>query len=106
MANPAKKRRKAGKSSAESDPMLDTSPQAMTRAKNNRLDLLLSRIENIGDEIKGMQDDRKDVFQELKAVGYDAKMAREMLKLRKMNPDDLTVYETTRDLYKAELGIE
>ena len=73
---------------------------------DDRLRLLIERIERLEEEKKGIGDDIKDVYNEGKAVGYDTKIMRQVVRLRKMQPDDRREMETILDLYKAALGID
>lgn len=73
---------------------------------DDRLRLLIERVENLNEEIKGIQDDRKDVFAEARAVGYDVKAMRECIKLRAMEPADRREREAILDLYKGALGLD
>lgn len=75
-------------------------------ARDDRLRLLIERIERLEEEKKGIGDDIKDVYSEAKAVGYDAKIMRQAIRLRKMNPDDRREQESILDLYKSALGID
>lgn len=77
----------------------------MPEATDDRLRLLIERIERLKEEHKGIADDIRDVFAEGKAVGYDAKMMREMIKLRAMKPDDRAEMEALLETYKAALGL-
>ena len=77
----------------------------MTEATDDRLRLLIERVERLEEEKKGIQDDIKDVYLEAKAVGYDVKAMREVVKLRKMAPDDRKEMEAILDMYKAALGL-
>ena len=52
-----------------------------------------------------ISDDLNDVFQEGKAVGYDPKIMKAVIKLRAMKPDDRREMEAVLDLYKSALGI-
>ncbi|WP_372731211.1 DUF2312 domain-containing protein, partial [Novosphingobium sp.] len=54
----------------------------------------------------GIGDDIKDVYNEGKAVGYDTKIMRQIIRLRKMKPDDRREMEAILELYKTALGIE
>ena len=76
------------------------------RCADDRLRLLLERIERLEEEKKGISDDIRDVYNEGKAVGYDAKIMRQVIRLRKMPPDDRREMETVLDLYKAALGLD
>lgn len=77
----------------------------MADATDDRLRLLIERIERLEDEKKGIGDDVKDVYLEAKAVGYDVKIMRQIVRLRKMAPDDRKEMEAILDLYKAALGL-
>lgn len=72
---------------------------------DDRLRLLIERVERLEEEKKGIADDIRDVYSEAKAVGYDNKIMRQIVRLRKMAPDDRREMETVLDLYKAALGI-
>lgn len=74
-------------------------------ATDDRLRLLIERIERLEEEKKGIADDVKDVYGEAKAVGYDAKIMRQIVRLRKMKPDDRAEQEAILDTYKAALGL-
>ena len=60
----------------------------MADATDDRLRLLIERVERLEEEKKGIADDIRDVYAEAKAVGYDAKIMRQIVRLRKMKPDD------------------
>ena len=78
----------------------------MAEATDDRLRLLIERIERLEEEKKGVADDIRDAYAEGKAVGYDAKMMRQIVRLRKMNPDDRREMEMLLETYKAALGLE
>ena len=77
----------------------------MAEAADDRLRLLIERIERLEEEKKGIGDDIKDVYNEGKAVGYDAKIMRQIVRLRKMKPDDRREMEMVLETYKAALGL-
>lgn len=81
-----------------------------TKAKNgnadDRLRLLIERIERLEEEKKGIGDDIKDVYNEAKATGYDAKIMRVVVSIRKMKPDDRREHDAVLELYKSSLGID
>lgn len=105
----AKTARKAD-NDIDNDPMFDTSPKAKAKAaervKDKRLLLLIERVERLEDEKKGIASDISDVWAEAKAVGYDVKIAKQIVRLRKMPPDDRREMESILDLYKAALGLD
>lgn len=72
---------------------------------DDRLRLLIERVERLEEEKKGISDDIRDVYAEGKAVGYDAPTMRQIVRLRKMKPDDRREAEAILDTYKAALGL-
>ena len=70
------------------------------------LRLFIERIERLEEEKKGIADDVKDVYLEAKATGYDTKIMRQIIRLRKMPPHDRLEMEAILETYKAALGIE
>lgn len=78
----------------------------MTDAANDRLRLLIERIERLEEEKKGIGDDINDVYSEAKAAGYDAKIMRQIIRLRAMKPDDRREMEAVLETYKNALGID
>lgn len=79
---------------------------ARENSANDRLRLLVERVERLEEEKKGVADDIKDVYSEAKAVGYDVKIVRELVRLRKMKPDDLRERNTLLQVYAQELGLD
>jgi uncharacterized protein (UPF0335 family) len=77
----------------------------MATATDDRLRLLIERVERLEEEKKGIADDIRDVYSEAKAVGYDSKIMRQIVRLRKMKPDDRSEMEMLLDTYKAALGL-
>jgi len=77
----------------------------MVESTDDRLRLLIERIERLEEEKKGIADDIRDVYAEAKAVGYDTKAMRFVVALRKMKPDERSERETLLETYKAALGM-
>jgi uncharacterized protein (UPF0335 family) len=77
----------------------------MAEATDDRLRLLIERIERLEEEKKGIADDIRDVYAEAKAVGYDPKIMRQIVRLRKMKPDDRSEQEMVLETYKNALGM-
>jgi uncharacterized protein (UPF0335 family) len=73
---------------------------------DDRLRLLIERVERLEEEKAGIADDIKDVYLEAKAVGYDPKIMREIVKLRKMKPDDRRERELLIQTYAEALGLD
>lgn len=77
----------------------------MAETTDDRLRLLIERVERLEEEKKGISDDIRDVYAEAKAVGYDPKIVRKVIALRKMKPDDRREMEMVLDTYKTALGL-
>ncbi|WP_443478157.1 DUF2312 domain-containing protein [Novosphingobium aerophilum] len=76
------------------------------RAADDKLRLLIERVERLEEEKKAIGDDIRDVYNEAKAVGYNVKIMREMVRIRKMKPDDRREMDMLVDTYKSALGID
>lgn len=77
----------------------------MAENTDDRLRLLIERVERLEEEKKGITDDISDVYLEAKAVGYDPKIMRKVVALRKMSPDDRKEMDALLDMYKSALGL-
>ena len=73
---------------------------------DDRLRLLVERYERLEEKKKGISDDMKDVMGEAKAVGYDTKIVREIIRVRKMDPDARKERFTILQLYANALGLD
>ena len=89
---------------AKSDDAEPANPAA-TRLAKEQLRAIIERIERLEEEKKTIGDDIKDVYSEAKSAGYDAKIMREIVRLRKMKPDDRQERESVLELYMRALGM-
>jgi uncharacterized protein (UPF0335 family) len=71
----------------------------------DQLRLFIERIERLEEEKKGIADDIRDVYSEAKSQGYDAKIMRQIVRLRKMTNDDRAEMEAVLETYKSALGL-
>lgn len=78
----------------------------MAKNTDEQMRLLIERVERLEEEKKGISEDIRDVYNEAKAVGYDVKIMREMVRLRKMKPDDRRERDMLLDTYKSSLGMD
>jgi uncharacterized protein (UPF0335 family) len=72
----------------------------------DQLRLFIERIERLEEEKKGIADDIRDVYSEAKSNGYDTKVMREIVKLRKQERHVRQEHEAILDTYKRALGLE
>jgi uncharacterized protein (UPF0335 family) len=75
-------------------------------SSKEQLRLLIERIERLEEEKKGVADDIRDVYSEAKAFGFDAKIMRQIVRLRKMTKEDRAEMEAILDTYKSALGMD
>nr|DAY58183.1 MAG TPA: UPF0335 protein [Caudoviricetes sp.] len=71
----------------------------------DRLRSLIERIERLEEEQKALSSDIRDVFAEAKSAGFDVKIMRTIIKLRKMNAADRDEQETLLETYRRALDI-
>lgn len=77
----------------------------MAEDTDTRLRLLIERVERLNEEKAGLAEDIKGVYDEAKAVGYDTKAMREVVRLRKIAPEDRREMQMVLDTYCAALGL-
>jgi uncharacterized protein (UPF0335 family) len=71
----------------------------------DKLRSLIERIERLEEEKNDINRDIRDIFAEAKSVGFDVKIMRAVLKLRKMDAADRDEQEFLLDTYKKALNI-
>jgi uncharacterized protein (UPF0335 family) len=71
-----------------------------------RLKAFIERIERLEEEKAALAEDIKDIFAESKAVGFDTKIMRKVIRLRKMDKEKRQEEEELLELYKAAIGLE
>ena len=77
----------------------------ITRPKDDRLKSLIERVERLEEEKNNLLSDIKEVFSEAKGLGYDPKIMRKVLIIRKMDVDERLEQEALLDTYRNALGI-
>ena len=77
----------------------------VTKSKDDRLKSLIERVERLEEEKNNLLADIKEVFSEAKSLGYDPKIMRKILIIRKMDIDERLEQEALIDTYRAALGI-
>ncbi len=65
----------------------------------DRIRSIIERVEHIEEEIKALMEGKKEVFAEAKGEGFDVKVLKEILKLRKQDKDERDEQETLLDVY-------
>ena len=70
-----------------------------------QLKSLIERIERLEDEKRALGEDIKEVYAEAKGTGFEPKIMRQLIKIRKMDKDEHDEQESLLDLYKRALGM-
>jgi uncharacterized protein (UPF0335 family) len=71
----------------------------------DRLKSFIERIERLEEERRALGADLKEVYAEAKGNGFDTKIMRQVIRLRRMDKDDLDEQETLLDVYRRALGM-
>jgi uncharacterized protein (UPF0335 family) len=71
----------------------------------DQLRLYLERIERLEEEKRGVSEDIKDVYSEAKSSGFDVKVMRQIVKLRRMETHVRQEWEAVLETYKDALGL-
>jgi uncharacterized protein (UPF0335 family) len=71
----------------------------------DRLRSLVDRIERLEEERKALGSDIRDIYAEAKSAGFDIKVLRQLIRLRKQEPADVEEQETLLDVYRRALGM-
>jgi uncharacterized protein (UPF0335 family) len=64
-----------------------------------RIRSFVERIENLDSELQELNEQKKEVFSEAKAEGFDVKILKEIIKLRKQDKEERDEHESLLDLY-------
>ena len=70
-----------------------------------RLKSFIERIERLEEEKAALAADIREVYSEAKAAGFDTKVMRQVVRLRKMDSDDRQEQEALLDVYKHAIGL-
>jgi uncharacterized protein (UPF0335 family) len=70
-----------------------------------KLRSFIERIERLEGEKRGISDDIKDVYGEVKSQGYDSKIVRQIVRLRKMEKDVRDEADMLLETYREALGL-
>ena len=71
----------------------------------DRLRSLIERIERLEEERKALGNDIKDIFAEAKSAGFDVKVMRQIIRIRKQEPAEVEEQESLLDVYRRALGM-
>ena len=82
-----------------------TTTEKPSNATGERLRGIVERIERLEEERKALGSDIKDVYSEAKSAGFDVKVLRQLIRLRKQEPAEIEEQETLLDVYRRAIGM-
>lgn len=71
----------------------------------DQLKSFIERYERVAEEVEGLKGDMKDIMAEAKGQGFDTKVLREIIKLRKQDYAERQEFEAVLELYKSALNM-
>lgn len=71
----------------------------------DRLRSFIERIERLEEDRAGLNADIREVISEAKSAGFDAKALRQIVRLRKLDPDERQAQEHLLEVYRRAVGI-
>lgn len=75
------------------------------RVAAEELTSFIERVERLDAEKKDIADQQKEVMAEAKSRGYDTKVMRKLITLRKKDPAEISEEEAVLELYREALGM-
>lgn len=74
-------------------------------ANDQQLISILERIERVEEDEAALRADKKEIFNEAKSAGYDTKMVRWLIKMRKMDKDEQYELTELQKIYSKAAGL-
>lgn len=71
----------------------------------DRLRSIIERVERLEEERKALGGDIKDVLTEAKSAGFDVKVIRQIIRIRRQEPSEVEEQENLLDIYRRALGM-
>jgi uncharacterized protein (UPF0335 family) len=104
-AQDAETKRKRGNPPLKPDASFDAAAASAYSVTADELRQFIERAEQLAAEKKDVAEQEKELFAEAKGRGYDTKVMRKVIALRKRKPDDVAEEEAILDMYKSALGM-
>ena len=77
----------------------------VTGISGERLRSFIERVERLEEEKKALGDDIREIYSEAKGTGFDIKILRQIIRLRRMDASDRNEMEEVLEVYKRALGM-
>ena len=71
----------------------------VSNISGNRIRSFVERVEQLDQEIAELSEQKKEVFAEAKGEGFDVKILKEIIKIRKQDKEERDEHETLLDVY-------
>ena len=71
----------------------------------DQLRSFIERLERLDEEIKGLNEDKSDIYKEAKSNGFDAKVMRRVLAIRKQDASERQEQDAILAMYLSALGM-
>jgi uncharacterized protein (UPF0335 family) len=84
---------------------LDATEDKPTNIAGERLRSIVDRVERLEEERKALGNDIKDIYSEAKSAGFDVKVLRQLIRIRKQEPAEIEEQETLLDVYRRAIGM-
>ena len=85
--------------------MDETSNDNVYRVTREEIRSFVERIENLNIEKNEIIEQQKDIFSEAKSRGYDTRVLRKVVSMRKLDPQDLSEEEAILEIYREALDL-
>lgn len=72
----------------------------------DRLKSFVTRVEHLEEEKRALAEDVKEIYSEAKGAGFDTKVIRAVIRLRKQDADSLAEFEALLDTYLRAIGMK
>lgn len=76
-----------------------------TTLDNKQLLGIIERIEKLNEDSAAINADIKEVYSQARSAGFDPKYIRQMIRLRKLDPDELDEVDELTKMYRSALGL-
>jgi uncharacterized protein (UPF0335 family) len=86
--------------------MSDTPTVGSNSIAGDRLKSIIDRYERLDQEKKELSSDQKDLMTEASSAGFDKKVIRQLLRIRKMEPADAEEEQTLLRVYMSAIGMQ
>lgn len=77
----------------------------MNDVNKDQLLAYIDRIERLDEDKRAISEDIKEIYTEVKSAGYDAKIVRKIISIRRKTKEQRQEEETLLDLYMQSIGM-